>query len=245
MMNFIKYAALLFIFFSGIQSLKGQNAEALLQTMDALIAAPKDKEASVKMIMTNKSGKQKIREAKMLQKGKYKRLYRYTKPEDKVGMATLSLPGGIMWLYMPSYNNPIKITLFSKSQSFTGTDFSHEDMSGMPYSERYTPSIVTSDIENTILLELLPKIKRVKYSKILVYIDKTYKYPIKMKYYNKSNKFDKVATYSYGQKNNYWYAKEVFMTTIKSQHSTRILLTDVKFDQNLNDDEFTVEKLKQ
>jgi outer membrane lipoprotein-sorting protein len=245
MMNFIKYSAILFFLFLGIQSLKGQNADELLQTMDALIAAPKDKEASVKMIMTNKSGKQKIREAKMLQKGMYQRLYRYTKPEDKVGMATLSLPGGKMWLYMPSYENPIKITLFSKSQAFTGTDFSHEDMSGIPYSERYTPTLVDSDIENTILLELTPKIKRVKYSKILLYMDKTYKYPIKMKYYNKSNKLDKEATYTYGQENNYWYAKEVFMTTIKSQHSTRIILTDVKFDQNLSDDEFTVEKLKQ
>ena len=190
-MTFIKYGTLLFVLFLGIQSLKGQNAEELLETMDSLIAAPKDKEASVKMIMTNKSEKQKIREAKMLQKGMYKRLYRYTKPEDKVGMATLSLPGGIMWLYMPSYKDPIKITLFSKSQAFTGTDFSHEDMSGIPYSDRYTPTLVPSDIENTILLELLPKIKRVKYSKILVYIDKTYKYPIKMKYYNKSNKNSK------------------------------------------------------
>ena len=83
MMTFIKYGTLLFVLFLGIQSLKGQNAEELLETMDSLIAAPKDKEASVKMIMTNKSEKQKIREAKMLQKGMYKRLYRYTKPEDK------------------------------------------------------------------------------------------------------------------------------------------------------------------
>ena len=243
MMNFIKYGALLFFLFSGIQGLKGQNAEELLQTMDELIAAPKDKEASVKMIMTNKSGKQKIREAKMLQKGMYKRLYRYTKPEDKVGMATLSLPDGKMWLYMPSYEYPIKITLFSKSQAFTGTDFSHEDMSGVPYGERYTPTLVDSDMENTFLLELSPKIKRVNYSKILVYIDKTYKHPIKMKYYNKSKNLDKIATYTFGQKNNYWYAQEVVMTNLKSEHSTRIILEDVKFDQGLNDDEFTVEKL--
>ena len=58
MMTFIKYGTLLFVLFLGIQSLKGQNAEELLETMDSLIAAPKDKEASVKMIMTNKSEKQ-------------------------------------------------------------------------------------------------------------------------------------------------------------------------------------------
>ncbi|OIQ27056.1 MAG: hypothetical protein BM564_13385 [Bacteroidetes bacterium MedPE-SWsnd-G2] len=244
-MNFIKYGTLLLFLFCNTKILIGQNAEELLQTMDELIAAPKDKEASIKMIMTNSSGKQKIREAKMLQKGMYKRMYRYTKPEDKVGMATLSLPGGIMWLYMPSYKNPIKITLFSKSQAFTGTDFSHEDMSGIPYSERYSPKLLNSDLDDTYLLELLPKIKRANYSKILIYIDKTYKYPIKMKLYNKSKRHSKDATYAFEKKQNYWYAKEVFMTTIKSQHSTRIILTDVKFDQNLNDDEFTVEKLKQ
>ena len=243
MMNFIKYSSLLFFLFIGILSSKGQNADELLQTMDELIAAPADKEATVKMIMTNKSGKQKIREAKMIQKGMYKRMYRYTKPEDKVGMATLSLPGGKMWIYMPSYEDPIKVTLFSKSQAFTGTDFSHEDMSGVPYGERYTPTLVNSDMEDTILLELTPKIKRVKYSKILLYIDKTHKYPIKMEYFNKSQKNSKVATYKYGQKNNYWYAQEVFMTNLKSGHSTRIILTDVKFDQGINDDEFTVEKL--
>ncbi len=245
MINYKKYIAALICLCLGMSVLHAQDAEVLLQNMDNLIAAPKDKQAVVKIVLTNKSGKEKIREANLMQKGMFKKLYRYTKPEKKAGIATLSLPDGIMWLYMPSFEKPIKISLLSKSQAFNGTDFSHEDMSGIPYSERYQPTLVNSDIEGTYLLELLPKIKKLKYSKIMVYLDKTYNYPVKMKYFNKSNKYAKVCTYKYAKQATYWYAQEVLMTDVKKEHSTGIFLTDVKFDQGLTDDEFTVEKLKQ
>ena len=66
-----------------------------------------------------------------------------------------------------------------------------------------------------------------------------------MEYYNKSNNYFKVATYTYIKKGNYWYAKQVRMVNILKDHSTEILLTDVKFDQGISDDEFLVENLKQ
>lgn len=81
----------------------GQSAASLLQGMDDLMSAPKDKEAQVKMILTDRSGKEKVREAIMKQKGQYKKVYRYTAPEKQVGIATLSLPGDIIWLYMPAF----------------------------------------------------------------------------------------------------------------------------------------------
>lgn len=229
----------------GVSSLEAQNADELLQNMDKLMSAPKDKQAIVKMVLTNKAGKEKIREAVLKQKGMYKKLYRYTKPEKKAGISTLSLPNDIMWLYMPAFEKPIKISLLSKSQAFTGTDFSYEDMSGIPYSERYTPKLGKSNDPDVYLLELVPKSKRLKYSKIILYLDKVQNYPIKMEYFNKNNLFDKVATYKYAKKGKYWYAEEVLMVDVKKEHSTGIFLTDVKFDQGLADEEFLVENLKQ
>ena len=76
-------------------------------------------------------------------------------------------------------------------------------------------------------------------------MDKTNYYPIKMEFFNNSNNYFKLATYTYKKKNNYWYAKEVIMTSVLKKHSTSILLTDVKFDQGLDDEIFTVENLKQ
>ena len=41
-----------------------------------------------------------------------------------------------------------------------------------------------------------------------------------------------------------WVADEVTMETVKKKHKTTIVMTDTKVNQGLNDDEFTIEKLK-
>lgn len=244
-MNLKLVTVYIVIIFFNYSPLKAQSANALLQNMDFLIAAPKDKEASVLMVITDKSGNEKKREASLKQKGKFKKLYRYTKPEKQAGIATLSLPDDLIWLYMPAFGKAIRISLLSKSQAFTGTDFSQEDMSGIPYSDRYDPIIINANDPDFYTLELTPKSKKTKYSKIILTMDKTNYYPIKMEFFNKSNNYFKLATYKYKKQDNYWYAKEVIMTSVLKKHSTSILLTDVKFDQGIDDDVFTVENLKQ
>ena len=241
-LKYLTICSLIILF--NFSSLQAQSAKVLLQNMDLLIAAPKDKEASVLMVITDKSGNEKKREASLKQKGKFKKLYRYTKPEKQAGIATLSLPDDLIWLYMPAFGKAIRISLLSKSQAFTGTDFSQEDMSGIPYSDRYDPIIINANDPDFYTLELTPKSKKTKYSKIILTMDKTNYYPIKMEFFNKSNNYFKLATYTYKKKNNYWYAKEVIMTSVLKKHSTSILLTDVKFDQGLDDEIFTVENLK-
>ncbi len=221
-----------------------QSAASLLQGMDALMSAPKDKEAVVKMVLKDKSGKEKVREAIMKQKGQYHKIYRYTFPEKQVGTATLSLPDDIIWLYMPAFNKAIKVTLLSKSQAFTGTDFSYEDMSGTSFSERFTPRILPSSDDQIYQLELMPKSMKSRYSKIIVYLDKTHLYPVKMEYFDKDKAYFKYATYSYKKQGNYWYAEKVIMTDISKNHSTEIYITQIKFDQGLDDAEFTVENLQ-
>ncbi|NOX46416.1 MAG: outer membrane lipoprotein-sorting protein [Chlorobi bacterium] len=222
-----------------------QDASTLLHNMDNLMSAPKDKQATVKITLTNSSGKVKVREAMMKQKGKDKKLYRYTKPESQAGIATLSLPDNVMWLYLPAIGRPTKISLLSKSQAFTGTDFSYEDMESKPYSERYTPTLLESDKPDMYVLELVPISKKSKYAKIVLTLDKTNFYPLKMDFYNSRGDKFKEATYKYAKQGDYWYAKELLMTDLKKEHSTAIEMTDVKFDQGLPDDEFTVEYLKQ
>lgn len=244
-MNYHKIILLTGILFICLSTLNAQNAEVLLHNMDEIIAAPKDKEAVVKMIMTDKSGKEKKREASLKQKGRFKKLYRYTKPEKQAGIATLSLPDNVIWLYMPAFGKAIRIKLLSKSQAFTGTDFSHEDMSGVSYTERYTPNLINTNNPDYYVLELIPKSKKSKYSKIILTLDRTIHYPIKMEYFDKNNKYFKIATYTYEKSGKYWYAKEVLMKDLIKNHSTKIILTAVKFDQGINDDEFLVENLKQ
>ncbi len=243
-MTKIKPILILMICLGCISPTMAQSAASFLKSMDDLMSAPLDKTAVVEMILIDKSGKEKVREAMMQQKGQHKKLYRYTKPEKQVGVATLSLPDDIIWYYMPALNKAIKVTLLSKSQAFTGTDFSYEDMSGSSYSERFTPSVLSSPDPNIIQLELMPKSMKSSYSKIIVYLDKTHSYPLKMEYFDQNKVYFKNATYKYTKKGKYWYAEEVIMTNIKKKHSTKILLTEIQFDQGISDEEFTVENLK-
>lgn len=220
-----------------------QSADELLRKMDEIIFGPEDKQGIVEIILTNKkSGKQKVREAAFFQKGTDKKLYRYTKPENQAGIATLSLPDDVMWLYMPALGNPKKISLLAKSQAFTGTDFSYEDMATTPYLSRFTPKLASQN-ELWVLI-LTPKSKKSHYSKIIVSLDKQHYYPAKMEYFDKGGKKFKECTYRYERSGKYWNASEVVMTNIRKQHETRINLTNIKFDQGLSDELFTVDNLK-
>jgi outer membrane lipoprotein-sorting protein len=222
---------------------RAQNADSLLKWMDNMMSAPKDRIATMEMTVTDKNGKENIREAQMKQKGKDRKLYRYTKPEKQAGVSTMSLPGDVMWLYMPAFDEPVKITLLSKSQAFTGTDFSYEDMDSRTYAEKYAPTLLASDNPNHYKLELTPNFKRSNYSKIILTMDKVNFYPIKMEYFDGKGNFFKEATYQYTKQGKYWYAKEVLMKDLKKGSSTKIVMKEMKFDQGLKDDEFTVEKM--
>jgi outer membrane lipoprotein-sorting protein len=229
--------------FTVVTEATSQDAGTILKNMDRIIFSPKDKEGKVTMILTDKTGKEKIREATMQQKGYDKKLYRYTKPESQAGIATLSLSNDVMWLYMPAFENPKKISMLAKSQSFNGTDFSYEDMVTTPYADRYTPHLLESD-NDVYILKLLPLSGKSGYSKIIAKINKSFGYPETMEFYNgKGIKF-KEARYRYEKVGKYWNAAEVEMKDLEKNHSTKILLSDVKFDQGLTDDIFAVENLK-
>ncbi len=239
-MRKITITLIVLFIFSGLQA---QDAHNLLAKLDNIMFSPKDKQGRIEIILVDKDGEEKAREAEMYQMGQNKKLFRYTQPEKQAGIATLSLPDGVMWLYMPAFGKPKKISLLAKSQAFTGTDFSYEDMATEPYAARYLPQLLETT-DDAYILSLSPRDDKSNYSKVIVTQDKTNFYPIKMEFYDNGGKLFKEATYEYEKVGKYWNAKEVIMTNLKKKHSTKIRLTDVVFDQGLTDEFFTVENLK-
>jgi outer membrane lipoprotein-sorting protein len=115
-------------------------------------------------------------------------------------------------------------------------------MATTPYSDRYTPELLETKPDGYVL-QLTPIDKNSQYSRIKVTLDKEHFYPKLMEYYDQRNEKFKEATYEYEKIGKYWNAKEVEMTDLRKDHSTKILLKDVKFDQGLSDELFTVENL--
>ena len=244
-MKNIRYLIYIIIFtiFAGTIDAASQDASSILEKMDNIIIAPKDKACKVAIILIDKNGKEKVREAQMLQKGPDKKLYRYTKPESQAGISTLTLPNSVMWLYLPAFGKPKRISILTKDSSFNNTDFSYEDMATTPYADRFTPELLETK-DDVWILKLIPKSGKSNYSKIIARINKENGYAETMEFYDLKDKKFKEAVYSYEKVGKYWNANEVVMKDLEKNHSTRILITDVKFDQGLPDDLFLVEKLK-
>jgi outer membrane lipoprotein-sorting protein len=225
-------------------NVEAQDGNTILKKLDEVMYSPEDMMGKTKITLIDKSGSKKTREATTIQKGTDKRLFRFTAPSSQAGIATLSLPNDIMYLYMPAFGKERRISSSVKSQKFAGTDFAYEDMEAKLFVNKYTAKLLKTDV-NTLVVELSPKSAKSSYSKIIAVIDKTNYYPISMDFYDKGNKKIKTAKYEFEKIGKYWNAKKITMTDLKKNHKTIMELSNVKFDSGLSDDEFTVRKLKQ
>ncbi|HPM92800.1 MAG TPA: hypothetical protein PKZ74_08310, partial [Bacteroidales bacterium] len=77
-----------------------QTASEVLRKADDVMYAPKDQKAAVKIILTDKKSNTQERAAQYIQKGSEMRLFKFTAPASQQGIAFLSLPDDVMYLYL-------------------------------------------------------------------------------------------------------------------------------------------------
>lgn len=222
-----------------------QDATTILANVDEVMYSSKDQSSKMKIILIDKQNREKVREANVLQKGDEMRLFRFTAPASQSGIAFLSLPDDIMYIYMPAFGKERRIASHVKNQSFAGTDFSYDDMEAKPFSEKYNPELIRTE-EKYFVLELIPKPDvKSDYSKIIMSVNKSNYCPERFEFYNNGEIKVKVGTYSFEKVGNYWAPKEIVMKDLKKNHTTRMITSEIQYDTGLSDDEFTVRKLKQ
>ncbi len=221
-----------------------QDGNTILKKLDEVMYSPKDMTANTEIILIDKAGKKKTRKATTIQKGTDKRLFRFTAPSSQAGIATLSLPNDVMYLYMPAFGKERRISSSVKSSKFAGTDFAYEDMEAKLFVNKYTAKLLKKE-GNLLVVELKPISPKSSYSKIIVKLDKVNYYPTYMEFYDKGNHKIKTATYKFEKIGKYWNAKEITMIDLKKNHKTIMKMSDIKYDTGLTDDDFTVRKLKQ
>ncbi len=222
-----------------------QEAQEIVAKADSVVNAPKDQKATMKMILIDKNGNEKHREAQFLQKGDEKRIMRFTAPADQKGIAFLGLPNDVQYLYMPAFHKVRRIASHVKNTKFAGTDFTYDDLSSFKYSEDYNAKLLSEDNQFWVL-ELTPKpgVKK-DYGKLKMWVRKDNYYPVKVEFYDKGGNLWKVMGRRQIEKmGKYWVSKEMEMKDLKEQHSTIMKLEDMKFDTGLSDKLFTKRYLK-
>jgi outer membrane lipoprotein-sorting protein len=237
-------AAIVISFFS--LAVSGQDGNAILRKTDEVIYAPKDQTADLRLVMIDSRGNEQVREAHYTQKGNNMRLFRFTSPASQDGIAFLSLPDDVMYLYLPAYQKERRIATHIKNQSFAGTDFSYDDMESRPLADEYDATLKDQDSESWIL-ELIPKDQEGSdYARLVVTVSKSNYYFRQVDYYNASGiRVKTLVNTKVMQINGYWTATEIQMTDHSRQHSTKMISSGTKFDSGLTDEDFTVRKMKQ
>ena len=222
-----------------------QDAATILKKADEVMYSAKDQSSKMKIILIDKQDREKTREANVLQKGDEMRLFRFTAPASQSGIAFLSLPDDIMYIYMPAFGKERRIASHVKNQSFAGTDFSYGDMEAKPFSEKYNPALIKTE-GNYFVLELIPKPEiKSDYSKMIMGVNTSNYCPEHFEFYNNGGIKTKEAKYAFERVGDYWAPKEIIMKDLKKNHTTKMITSEIQYDTGLSDDEFTVRKLKQ
>ncbi len=219
--------------------------QQIIKKTDDVVNAPKDQDMSSVMILIDDKGNEKERKTVMLQKGSETRLVRFLTPADQKGIAFLSLPDDVMYLYLPAFHKIRRIASHVKNNNFAGTDFSYDDMSSFKYSEEYNPKLLSTTNE-FYSMELIPKKDVQKdYSKLIMTIRKDNFYPVKIEHFDKGGNLWKVLEKKrVEKKGNYWISMEMEMKDLKKNHSTKMITNKIKLDSGLSDKKFTKRNLK-
>jgi outer membrane lipoprotein-sorting protein len=224
----------------------GLTPAQVLDRIDDAVNGPRDQSYTVQLVLTDKDGSQKTREMVMLQKGRDKRLVRFTAPADQRGISFLSLPGDLQYLYLPAFKKVRRIATSVKNTSFAGTDFTYEDLEAVKMSTRWTAAFKSREADSTIM-ELIPKPgTATDYSRQLVTVRNDSFYPVRVEYYDRSGTLSKVLVRGeLKQLKGYWVSMDSTMEDVRKHHTTRMLVSDLKLDTGIGDEKFTERYLSQ
>ena len=182
--------------------------------------------------------------------GRDKIFIRILAPEKEGGIGTLRLENQ-MWNYLPRVERTIKIPPSLMLQPWMGSDFANDDLvKESSIVHDYTHTIAGEETIDGVpfyKIELTPKPgAAVIWGKILRWVHTTEFYPLREEYYNEKGQLIKVLEYSdVGIVSDRTIPKTWTMKSIlKPGNSTTIKLVDVRYDEPIADDTFTLANLK-
>lgn len=112
------------------------------------------------------------------------------------------------------------------------------------YAERYDAVSVKQE-SDFFILEMKPNPEnKAGYPKLVVTVRKDNYYPAHVTYFDKTGKpIKELINSRIEKKGNYWVATDFEMKDLIKGTRSRMIITDIVFDRNLPDEEFTVRNM--
>jgi len=217
----------------------------------------------MQMRLIDKRGKERVRELRSFSKDKgvddYSMMF-FESPADvkDTGFLTYDYDEAErdddQWLYLPALKKTKRIASSDKSGSFMGSDFSYADMTKRPL-ENYEYKLLKETELNghpVWVIQSTPnseeEIDETGYTKAIQFVRKDNNVVVRSKTWVKKGKRNKyMEVQELEQIEGIWVATVMTMTTKKGKktlHKTVLQISDVKFNQDLDFDSFSVRGLE-
>ncbi|MBW2178356.1 MAG: outer membrane lipoprotein-sorting protein [Deltaproteobacteria bacterium] len=238
------------------------KARAIMEKVDARDDGD-HQTADMEMILIDKNGHQRKRSISSFSKDMDKDTYRlmfFREPADvrNTGFLTYDYDDPArnddQWLYLPALRKTKRIASSDKSGSFMGSDLTYADMTARNLDDYGFTLKKEMAVKGAPvwLIESVPMgkkvIKETGYTKSLLFVRKDNYFVIRAVHWVKNGGYLKyLDTRTLEQIDGVWVGTEMHITKKKGKkmaHKTELYWKNVRFNQNLADDLFTIRRLE-
>jgi hypothetical protein len=239
------------------------TADDIMNRVDQL-EEPTSVKANMTMVLIDSKGKQRIRAMQNISSDNGetdKSLMFFLQPADVKGTGFLMFDhddantDDDQWMFLPALNKAKRIASSDKTESFMGSDFSYSDMSKRNVEE-WTYKILKEDSINGVdvwLIEALPVsdavTEKTGYVRSIVYVRQdNFQVARSIGYLEKKGEVKLMNISAHQVIQGYWLNTETQMVTQKNGkviHRTLLKLDNIEVDVDVNESEFTLNRLEQ
>ncbi len=235
------------------QSITGRDIVQMVK--DRPDGDTRSSEMTMQLINKNGSTRERKIQSYSIDKGKDKKtIMFFLYPGDVKGTGFLTWDYDQMgkeddkWLYLPSMKKTRRISgASSKTDYFMGSDFTYDDMGSRSVDEDLHKLIREENLEGhqCWVIESSPKTKDEIYSKKIAWVRQDCHMTVKVEYFDKLGKLQRVLNISNIDKiNGFWVAKKMCMTNVQTNHQTVLTILNPMFNIKIDESAFTVTRLE-
>ncbi|MBX2879681.1 MAG: outer membrane lipoprotein-sorting protein [Granulosicoccus sp.] len=215
-----------------------------------------DTEATMKMVLRNKQGKESIRHIRSktleVEGDGDKSMTIFDEPRDVKGTASLTYSHATkpdeQWLYLPALKRVKRISSKNKSGPFMGSEFAFEDISSQEVDKYKYKYLRDDELDGrpVFVVETYPQYKNSGYKRLITYVDQSEYYTLKTEFYDRKDSLLKTLVFSDYQQylDKFWRAHTMHMENHQSGKSTTLTWDDYKFQTGLKPSDFNSKALQ-
>ena len=219
-------------------------------------AAPEDQEGTLTMTLINSRGDERVRKIEQFIKdygSEEKKIMFFLSPADVRNTSFMNWSydeegrDDDQWIYLPALKKVKRISSDSKSDYFMGSDFTYDDLGDRHPSED-THNLLREESfkdEQCYVVESIPREEDYMYSRTVTWVIKDKWIGLKKEFYDEDGEHLKtLSVEKYDKINGYWIIKHSKMHNVQKDHTTDMLLENMKIDIGIQDSKFTLRMMK-